>query len=107
MHPCTQLPVSGSLTQQPGRPHDQVVVSATESWLIAAEGKRSVGSVLTLELIGEINALHHHGEFVEPVIPQAQHLEMQIDLGRSSDADRSRHEQDIAKSAGLRPECEG
>ena len=107
MHACAQFSESGSLTQQPCRPQDQIVLSAAEFRPVTAEGEAGIRGVLTVELIGQIDALHDHGQFMESITPQAQHFQMQVDLGRSADADRSRHEQDAAKSVELRRESGG
>jgi hypothetical protein len=75
--PLASSPVSQGL----GGPQNEIVIANAQVGAIAAQLDRRIGAGADAQLIGQIEALHHHGQLVEAVGSQPQHLQVQVDLG--------------------------
>jgi len=90
-------PDTGCLPQAPRRLQDQVVVVGADCPRgLDLELEDAVGRRLRRNLIKEINALQQRPELVEAVRTPAQHLEVEVDLGRHPDP-QLRHGQSFAR----------
>ena len=79
VNPCIQLPLGERLPQQLRRLHHQVGVIIGQLQPFTAELQAAVG--LQHQLVAEINGLHHHGQFMETVVPQTQQGQVQVHFG--------------------------
>ena len=73
------------MLDQLGRLDDQVVAIGGEVRAVAVEGHRPIRRGPQAEAVGQIQGLHHHRQLVKAVGAQAEHLEMQVDLGGGAD----------------------
>ena len=91
MQVSAKLTETRPLPEQFGGTHHQIVAAATESRLITAQLNQAISAVGTVQLISEVDALHHHRQFMKPIRALTEHLKVEIDFGGSGDANGGGH----------------
>ena len=84
-----QFRQAGAGAKQLGRPHDQVAAIGGQVGMVAVQGDAAIGRGRQAQHVHQLDGLHHHRQLMEAIGPQAEHLQVQVDLGRGADAELS------------------